>query len=268
MVDVFASWKALEEKGYTIDMPESNADRFLDAFNRIEDRLRKVFNAEPDTGYNDMIGAAAQEQHSPIHVYQQRLIRFGYLRNAIVHNPKDGGEVIANPRDDIVQQIEDIANTLESPPTVDSFCSRDVYSVIGNQLVREVAHEMEQKDYSQAPVVYSDNTYRDLLTTNAVARWFAVTSHESDTIDVSEATVSDVLRHRESQRDLDHILESGASLFEVIDAFDVATDGNEIPPYAVVVTSDGSPQGTVKGIITTFDLPEVYRRIKHNTNHE
>ena len=125
-------------------MPESNADRFLAAFNRIEHTLRQSLdNAGPETGYRTLIGEAAKVGYAPVNTYQQRLITFGYLRNAIVHNPDSpDGEVIADPRDNVVQEIEAFAGKLESPPTVATVYQKSVYDVLGNELVTEVAHKL------------------------------------------------------------------------------------------------------------------------------
>jgi predicted transcriptional regulator len=236
-------------------MSESNAKRFLDAFNRIEKTLRKSLGEEPSTSYRTLIGEAAKLSHRPVNTYQHRLITFGYLRNAIVHEPdSDDGEVIARPRTDIVEEIEQIADNLESPSTVDSVIQGEVYTVLGNQLVRNVAHEMKEEDFSQAPVITSDETLRTLLTTNTIARWFAEASRENTEID--DATIEEVLDYRERE-DGFTVLSPSSTVFDIVETFAAGT-GDHIPPYAAIVTDDGTDSGTVEGIITPYDLPAAF----------
>jgi predicted transcriptional regulator len=239
-------------------MSENNAKRFLHAFNRIEKTLRKDLEEGPGTPYKTLIGEAAKLGHRAVSAYQQRLISFSNLRNSIVHEPdSDGGEVIARPRTDIVEEIEQIADNLESPPTIESVTQRKVYTVLGNQLVRDVAQEMKERDFSQTPVITSDGTLRTLLTTNTIARWFAETSWENAQLD--GATIEEVLDYRERE-DGYTVLSPSSTVFDIVETFATGT-GDHIPPYAAIVTDDGTDSGTVEGIITPYDLPAAYDRL-------
>lgn len=236
-------------------MSDSNAERFLDAFNRIEKALCRDLGEQPDTPYRTLIGEAAKINHGPVSAYQHRLITFGYLRNAIVHEPDgESSEVIARPRTDVVEEIERIADNLESPPTIDSVIRGEVYTVLGNQLVRNVAHEMKERDFSQAPVVASDGMLRTLLTTNSIARWFAEASWENT--ELEDATIRDVLDYRERE-DGYTVLSPSSTVFDIVETFETGT-GDHIPPYAAIVTNDGTDTGAVEGIVTPYDLPAVF----------
>ena len=240
-------------------MSESNADRFIAAFTRIEHVLREVLDAHPKTKYQDLVGQAAENGYGPVATHQQRLRTFGYLRNAIVHNPDSpNAEVIANPRLDVVLEIEEIANNLTSPPTVATVYQESVYDVLGNQLVTEVAHEMKERDFSQAPVVTTDGNLRTVLTTNTIARWFAVAFDSG--YDLGTAEVKDVLDYQESEDEFT-VMSPVDSLFEVVDVFEHPAEAH-LPPYAVIITKDGAPSGKVKGIITPYDLPAIFRQLK------
>jgi CBS domain-containing protein len=238
---------------------KGNAARFITAFKRIEQTLREVLeDTDPDTKYKTLIGEAAKVGYGPVNTYQQRLHTFGYLRNAILHSPDSSDEeVIAEPRTDIVEEIEDIAENLGSPPTVDTVYVDSVYSVYGNQPVSEVAFEMKERDFSQAPVTNYDKEFQTLLTTNSIARWFAETAHQD--ADLSKATVEEVLSHREKEEHY-AVLSPDDTLFDLLDLFDADTNVH-IPPYAAVVTKDGTDSGTLEGIITPFDLPEAYGQL-------
>lgn len=249
---------------------KGNADRFIDAFKRIEDTLRKrLDDTDPDANYKTLIGEAAKIGYGPVKTYQQRLHTFGYLRNAIVHKPESPDkEVIARPRTDIVEEIEEIAGNIESPPTIDKVYRDAVYSVLGNQPVTKIASEMKKKDFSQAPVKHYDGKFRTLLTTNSISRWFAEAVQEEG--DLSKATVDDVIDHRE-RADSYEVLGPSATLFDVLSVFDPDME-DHIPPYAAVITHDGNESGKVRGILTPYDLPLVYDEIapshrRNSTTH-
>ncbi len=236
-------------------MSDSNAERFLVAFNRVEKALRRDLGEQPDTPYRTLVGEAAKINHGPVGTYQHRLITFGYLRNAIVHEPdSEDSEVIARPRTDVVEEIEQIAENLESPPTTSSVIRGEVYTVLGNQLVRNVAHEMKERDFSQAPVVTSDGVFRTLLTTNSIARWFAEASWENAALE--DAKIRDVLDYRERE-DGYTVLSPSSTVFDIVETFKTGT-GDHIPPYAAIVTDDGTDTGAVEGIVTPYDLPSVF----------
>lgn len=238
---------------------KGNAARFIAAFKRIEKTLQQVLeDTDPDANYKTLIGEAGKNGYGPVNTYRQRLHTFGYLRNAILHNPDSSDEeVIAEPRTDIVEEIEDIADNVQSPPTVDSIYVDSVYSVYGNQPVTKIALEMKERDFSQAPVTNYDREFQTLLTTNSIARWFAEAAHHD--ADLGEATVKDVLSHREQEEHY-AVLSPEDTLFDLLDLFDADTD-DHIPPYAAVVTQGGTDTGTLQGILTPFDLPAAYERL-------
>lgn len=243
-------------------MAKSNADRFLHAFNRIEKELQQVLkDAGLGIGYKALVAKAAKRGYLPASTYQQRLITFGYLRNAIVHNPESSdGEVIATPRNDVVQEIEEIAEIIEAPPTVDSICSGPVYTVLGNCLIRDVAIYMKEQDFSQAPVEDYKGNFRTLLTTNTIARWFAEALQRNANLD--EATVDDVLDCREREDNYE-LLPQSATLFELVDVFDARVEDN-IPPRVAIVTKDGI-KSSIEGIATPFDLPLTFRKLSFSS---
>lgn len=241
----------------------SNADRFFQAFRRIEKVLRqKVAPGDYQVGYDTLIGEAAKMDLGMVQAYEVELQTYAKLRNALAHTPEseDLG-VIADPRLDVVKQIEAIADNLTSPPRIDSIISDDVYSVMENELITDVAREMKEMDFSQSPVVDADRGFQALLTTNTIARWFADAA--TDGKDILNAEVREVIDHRERQDEC-VIMASSDNLFEVVDAFrrDV---GQEVLPYAIVVTKGGAPHGTVEGIITPFDLHSVYNALSITT---
>ena len=93
----------------------SRADRFLSAFRDIEQRLRTFVDEDPGARFDVGLSAVALTS-SAIRRYQNKLRRDGWLRNAIVHTPHAGGRPVADPREDVVADIEAILRDIIEPP--------------------------------------------------------------------------------------------------------------------------------------------------------
>lgn len=236
-----------------------NARRFFQAFKEIESFLRRrVEGADKDTKFAKLIADAADMDIAMIREYQGELLRYSFLRNALAHNPESKDrQVIAYPRTDVVEHIETIAQNLTSPPYIESIIRNEVHTVMGNQLITNVARNMKDRDFSQAPVVDAENRFQALLTTNTIARWFADAA--TDGQDIHESEVREVIDYQESDHEC-VVKASEDDLFQVVHVFRRDAD-HEVLPYAVVITKDGADDGKVKGIITPYDLHVVFDKL-------
>jgi hypothetical protein len=93
----------------------SRAERFLTAFKDIEDHLRDFLAASPQVGFETLVTQATPRRPA-VRRYQQRLRQFGWLRNAIVHSRDRKPKPIADPREDVVREIQAIRNAIVDPP--------------------------------------------------------------------------------------------------------------------------------------------------------
>ena len=94
--------------GENILKKESNAKRFINAYNQIDYALRVQHNFKRSMGFSDMIRRAGAINHI-VRKYEDDLITFGRLRNAIIHGSNDE-LLIAEPHEDIVLKIEHSLN--------------------------------------------------------------------------------------------------------------------------------------------------------------
>ena len=62
----------------------NNSRRFIDAYNRIDKALHNRFGFKPSMSYSDAVRRAAAI-NSVVRKYEDDLIDYGRLRNAIVH---------------------------------------------------------------------------------------------------------------------------------------------------------------------------------------
>lgn len=130
---------------------KSNAVRFIDAYNKIDYSLRVQHNFKRSLSFSDMIRKAVVQNHI-VRKYEDDLIDYGRLRNAIVHKSNDSF-LIAEPHTDVTERIEKIAKLISTPPKViETNCVHDVFTVSYDVTVQSVIEIMAQTTYSNIPV--------------------------------------------------------------------------------------------------------------------
>ncbi len=134
---------------------KSNAQRFLEAYNNIDYALKTRYNINRSTGFSDLVRKAVAINYV-VRKYQDELIDYGRLRNAIVHNNNEE-YVIAEPHIEVVKNIEHIEKLLTTPPkAVDSVARREVLTTSSGKSMREVITLMASSNFSNIPVYNKD----------------------------------------------------------------------------------------------------------------
>lgn len=134
---------------------KTNAERFLAAFNDIDYAIKTRYNLNRSMGFSEAVRRAVAYNYT-IRKYEDDLINYGRLRNAIVHD--NGDFVIAEPHIDVVEKIEKICELLTTPPrALESIARRDVLSVHAHKSMREVIMLIASSSYSNIPVFDDDN---------------------------------------------------------------------------------------------------------------
>ena len=130
---------------------DTNAKRFVNAFNQIDYALRVQHNFKRSMGFSDMIRRAVSVNHI-VRKYEDDLIDYGRLRNAIVHN-SNPDEVIAEPHQDVVEKIESLAHLITTPPkAMDVLAEKGVFTVNYDVCIKDVIMKMTSTRYSNIPV--------------------------------------------------------------------------------------------------------------------
>jgi hypothetical protein len=202
-----------------------------------------------------LVNDAASRNHG-VRRYKDDLKEFGDLRNAIVHT-RAGDRVIAEPNDQAVDTIEQIARLLVDPPEVGEFFRGDVFRLQLIDPIGTATKAMLEESFSQIPV-YDGDGFAGLLTTNTVGRW--VGSCVQDEIFImEEPRIADVLQYTEDE-DNCQFLAKRATLFEALDAFDsYEEEGRRLE--AILITEHGKPSQSLLGIITIWDLPKIHQEL-------
>jgi hypothetical protein len=236
-----------------MDMKQmSRAERFIAAFNDIEDEFRRVLDPEKHVKFLEMARTYADQHHLPS-VQRDGLQTFATLRNAISHGRWHDGQPIAEPNEATVREIEKLRDQITSPPKAVRFLPEGpVCTASPDDPISTVLKHVVDSDYSQIPV-YDGTRYIGILTTNAVARWVAYRLEHGHVIPPGAEPVGHVLAFAEAyERAL--FVNSTLTAAEAIDQLTHGGEG-QTPVTALIITQDGQQSEKPVGIITSSDLP-------------
>jgi hypothetical protein len=235
----------------------SRAGQFLDLFTEIEQHLRTVLGRAEHESFAGLAGAYAERVRLPRSVLRD-LGTFADLRNVISHQRYYDGRPIADPAPGVIEHIQQIRDLLLRPPTVlAALPGRPVVSVRAEQPVRAVLHLVRTLDYSQFPV-YADHGWAGLITTNAIARWFAQ-QMDDDEVTTGEETVAAVLTCAEDLDTALHVPRSTTAA-EAIDLLGRPRRGGS-RPSALVVTENGKAAESPLAVVVDEDLSVLHRAL-------
>lgn len=233
------------------------AERFLDAFNRIDGVLRKQAKG------NDRkppLPSLIENSRALTRAQKYKLLKMVELRNVIVHEPREGSkEIIADPRESSVEWMEFQAEILEKPPKVN-----EALKLQAPELLDGVAEIDKFLDSTRPPKNFSQVPFRDrdgrvqLITTNALARWVATSYQARDGLLLGASSIEEVSRFAEAQ-DAPMFRPRDLKVVEAIRIF--AGETGQAAPAAIVLSHSGKDSETPIGICTSADVPAMYKAL-------
>lgn len=224
---------------------ERNSDRFITAFNRIDKALDSELESNKGIGFSKAVRILTK--YNPvIRRYKDDLLEFAELRNAIVHNRIDTVQVIAEPHDSIVEQIERIEQEITKPKLVIPQFEKQVHSFEINDSLSSLLDAVEEKGYSKFPV-YDGENFKGLVTENGITKWLS---------ENKEASTKEILLHEilPYQKENNHeFINKTASIYEAVELFkENIGKGNRLD--ALLITNNGEKNEKLLGIITAWDI--------------
>lgn len=229
---------------------QSRADRFLDAFRSIDRQVHLLAGVDDAVSFVAAL-RTAQEYSPELRRYDRNLRQFAKLRNTIVHEPYVDNDPIADPREDAIRQIEDLADVVLRPPTALSVLKHPVATATPKMPLEEAARVMLDGDFSQLPVV-EGGVVTDILTSEAVARYLtAFAFGHLGTTNVAVESVVESDPDRKLQR-----LSADASALTIVEQFEASEAAGEFL-HAVFLIKEEPPE--LLGIVTLYDLPALLR---------
>lgn len=228
---------------------KSNAERFITAYNRLDKTIRDIYNFKPALTFSDVIRKSADMNYL-IKKYEDDLIDYGRLRNSIVHRSDD--RVIAEPHDEVVEQMEKIVRVVTMPPKVmHTVANRSVFIADGQVPCDRILVEMSKNGFSNVPI-YLGDTLVGVLNRKMVVDAIGTALLEQKDIDkllkgpiVDCFSVLDVNNHYE-------VVGADATIDNILYMFQ-----QNRKLSTVVITPKGSYNEFPVGIIVTADLIDI-----------
>ncbi|PAE29456.1 hypothetical protein CHI07_09450 [Paenibacillus sp. 7884-2] len=227
-----------------------NSDRFLTAFNRIEKGLKALL-IKKEMGFSRAVKVLGKS-NALIKQFQDDLLEFAELRNAIVHNKTDLMYTIAEPHDSVVERIEAIEIELLKPRKVDPLFIRKVVCFQETEPLSNVLEVVNKQGITKFPV-YSGNVFQGLITHKGITKWFSK-GIENRLTSLLDARLVEVLESE--KRDNFRFISKETSVYEAKEIFkEQIGKGNRLE--ALLITKEGSSNGGLVGIVTNWDIMEI-----------
>lgn len=238
-------------------MEKSNAKRFIEAYNKIDSSLRAQHDFKRSMSFSDMIRRAVVVNHI-VRKYEDDLIDYGRLRNAIIHKSNDNF-LIAEPHDDVVEQMEKIARLVSTPPkAIETHCVKDVFTVSYDVSVRSVIEIMAQTTYSNIPV-YKDGMLIGVANGQKIIDCFGNWLLDGKTADefLNKTTIEKIVTIP-SPKKYYEVANVNVTIEEVMNMF-----FSNRKLLCVVLTKSGKMGETPVGIITSSDYMDLNKVIEN-----
>lgn len=225
---------------------KSNGDRFEEAYNRIDRLLRERARLSRDVGFSTVVNEAAKSDPA-VRRFKNDLLEFGDLRNAIVHDRGTSPKVIADPRDDVVRQLEEIWLRLSQPRRLRSLKPSIPlrFFDVDCGLPHALAY-MRENDFSQV-IVFREGRYV-ILSCEGVVHWLESKATE-DVIALSEVRLEDVAVRE--PKDTCVYLKADDTIEHAQEVF-TKDIGKRV--FSALVTESGRPTEKPITIVTPWDF--------------
>lgn len=228
---------------------EDPALTFLTVFNNIEATIRRILKAKPSDSFTWMVRLCEKKQIiTPSQ--SDTLQAAANLRNSITHGSYHNGEPVADPREDIINDITAIYEFLTDPPLALSVLpQKDVVTFAPDTSVRDVLTALRNTRFSQFPI-YDGRNFVGILTANSIAKWLA--EDILDDGELSAISVQDVLNlAHDSQRV--EFLPRTATSYHVAETL-MRTSNKHRAPRIVLITEHGKKDQKPLRVVSEADV--------------
>ncbi|WP_394238324.1 CBS domain-containing protein [Niallia oryzisoli] len=225
------------------------SERFEVSFNRIHAALIRMVDSRTDR-FTQLVRSGTRS-FSLIRTYEDDLYQFAKLRNAMVHDKREIGYYIAEPHEDIVNQIEQIAYFFDQPFYALKIASKPVH-FSDKTTLKEVVQGIKEYSYSQFPI-YQEGECIGLLRAGSILEWIA-NNLVQNSINLGNVTVKEILLHENNHPIV--FAPKSMNIFEIEDIYERAhQEKRDIE--MVIITENGNSSEKPLGIVTAWDLIEI-----------
>ena len=229
----------------------SNSKRFIQAYNRIDSALRVQGDMRRSISYTEAVRRAARTNQI-VAKYEDDLIDYGRLRNAIVHNSNED-ITIAEPHDEVVVEYERIAELVCTPPlAINTICNKVSSIVEYNTKLKDYLEYSYKTGYSNVPI-FKKGMLIGVANNSKIMEVIGKKINEKKDINdfINNTNIEDVLKEFSSESYYT-IANEKITLDKVLNLF---TENRKL--LCVVITKSGTLLEPPLGIIVIRDIMEI-----------
>lgn len=229
----------------------NNAKRFINCYNMIDTALRVQGDMRRSISYTEAVRRAAKT-NSIVRKYEDDLIDFGRLRNAIVHNSNEN-IAIAEPHEDVVLEYEKIASLICRPPLALETVGKDVVSCIEYDVkLIDVMEYGYKNKFSNIPI-FKNGMLIGVANGQKIVDVLGKKIFEKVDIDeyIKNTNIEDVVKEF-STDNYYAIIDRKVTLDKVLNMF---TENRKL--LCILITNNGSLLEAPLGIITISDIMDI-----------
>lgn len=234
---------------------ENYAERFLKAYNQLDYTIKNLYNFKRGMPFSDCIRRAVP-LNSVIRKFEDELVDYSRLRNAIVHSTQGDDEIIAVPKKEVVEKLEHITKLVCTPPKVyDTVCRKDVLCVESDVSIKKTISLISKSGYSNIPVIKNDEILGVANGQKILNKIGNVINDNGDVCEyINKTKIEDIL----SDQNFYTFANKNTTINEILDMF------NENRKLMVIlITPNGNFLEMPIGIVTVSDILDINKILEN-----
>ena len=232
-------------------MKSDNSMRFIKAYNMIDNALRVQGDMKRSISYTEAVHRAART-NGIVKKYEDELVDYGRLRNAIVHSSNED-YVIAEPHDDVVENYEKIAQMICTPPlALNTVAFKNVVTLNHDMILKDVMEYIYKSGYSSVPI-YKDNMLVGVANASKILQKLGNKIYEKKDINeyIETTTIEEVVKDLREEN-FYTIVDEKVTLDTVLRLF---TENRKL--LLILITKNGSLLEKPMGLVAVSDIMDI-----------
>ena len=228
----------------------TNAQKFSDLYNQLDQAFAKNLGQSDYLAFSQKIRELVHK-NPVVRRYKDDLHQLGSLRNAIIHQSKNG-VTIAESHEETVNLLARILQDYQNPKRVIPTFQFEVFSVTSDTPLIDLLSEMKDKDFSQAPVMDESGKVIEVISTNTISRWL-FSEYKNQLIDLTAAKVSDLMPHIETTGNY-ALIPRNTTVYEAAEIYLKKSKEKKSQLDCMIITQNGKPSEKLMGIVSIEDI--------------
>lgn len=238
---------------------QARGHEFVRLFNEIDHYIKRLVGSNGGESFFRRLQWAVRDNPA-LKRWQEDLMEYAELRNALVHDRHFPNRMIAVPVERTLAEFRRLVERIVRPRRVLPQFGCELRVFAPDEQLSTALDYMHRKGYTQ--IVAREGGELRLITAAAVTRWLAAHmaapppdgGNGASCIDLTGASVADVLA-LEKPETLG-LIGRDATIEEAVDSFQRAISRRRGRLYALLITENGKSDESPLGIITPVDLLE------------